>query len=253
MLQSLLYARRWYCCIFHFVLSLVLVILAARLLADLTSLRLVPVFRVYLFALIVGMLTRGDYTHAWVGLAVLLIKCGATAEMCRALYRKEGELEIRYLWGYAISAGLLFAGLIFLFGLEPQWSLVNPVSVYVRQLAQVCLAAIALSMTVFSWAFHRNTGFIAAHSWLMTALWIDYAAIGLTTPATGTEWRRLDAIWASLAILTMAGWIVTVSPTLRAAWRSGWGRIVDLFSLRRWLFLGTLLIVLRWLRGGLSF
>lgn len=215
---------------------MLLVALAACLLAGLTTLRLVPLLRLYLLALIVGLLTRGDYTPAWMGLAVLIIKGAATVEMMQMLYARETAKEIRSLWGYSTSAGLLFACLVFLYGFEPQATLASPILVYVRQLGQAFLAMAALSMAMFSGAFHRNTaGFTATHSWLMSLLWMDYAVIGLMTPRTGAEWRALDDIWSSVAIFVMTGWIAAVTPALRAAWGSGWGRIVRLCGLRWWL------------------
>jgi len=181
---------------------------------------------------------------------VLAIKAAATVEMMRMLYARETSGEIKSLWGYSISAGLLFALLVFLFGFEPRALIASPLLVYARQIGQAFLAVVALSMALFAWAFHRNTAtFTTAHSWLMTILWLDYALIGLMSPATGSEWRLLDNIWTTIATLAMIGWTATVTPTLRRATGRCWWWIVRVLGLRGWWLVRLWLLFSLWHRS----
>ena len=198
------------------ILTLAICALAVRLIADLTTLRLVPMFRCYLAALALGLISQGEYTPAWMGLAILVIKFAATIEMYYLLCKEIDVREWMYVWAYALGVGLITGYLVVDF--QQQANLENAEMVYIRHVGQVALASIALAITLHAWANHQCRGFGARHRWLMTAQWFNYAAIGILSPDTLSYWRLLDASWSAVTILLLSGWLFTVHREgLRAA------------------------------------
>ncbi len=188
-------------------IALALVAVAAQLLADLTAARLVPVFRAYLAALIICLLyLGGSPTPAWMGLSVLVIKVAVTFEMVALLYTGIPRKEMRSVWFYSVAVGLVVLCLVW--DLRQQTPLSHRQIVYVRQMTQVFIAMMSLAMTLFWWVHHYHRGFRSLHCWLITGLWINYAAIGIATPNNKTEWIKLDQIGSCVTILFFLTWII---------------------------------------------
>jgi len=144
------------------------------------------------------------------GLAMLAIKIPVTFEMIRLLYSGARKKEMRAVWIYSILVGLIASYLVV--GLRQQSPLSHREMTYIRQVAQVFIAALAIAMMLHWWVHHYRRGFSALHGCLITTLWINYAVIGIIRPEDHIEWFTLADIWSAvmiLALLTRLFWIRT--------------------------------------------
>src|SRR4051812_33370625 len=187
-------------------LSVILATISVRLIADLTSCKALPWFRLYLCFLVPALLSRWNYTaDAVFVVVVLVLKVLATAEMVMVLSIE--HLNIISLWLYSAILGTL--GIILLAQFPEQAGLAYPQVAEVKHAVQVFLAMIALAVCLSKdHSTERTTG--SRHAWIMTALWFDYMLAGIIVPSSGTQQEAIRFWWFLVACLCMLAWIIVM-------------------------------------------
>ncbi len=164
----------------------------------------VPVFRMYLIGLVIGLLMLDTHGNPWIELSVLMLKCAATAEALGVLCSDTGEAEL--CWLCLFSAG--FAGIMCCLTLDygKQVNLLYADLRTVKHVCQIVLFLVAICMTLFAWVAYESRGWGIKHAGIMCVLWADYAVAGLVAPGSEREWLVIRCCWCLAATVCLSAW-----------------------------------------------
>lgn len=185
-------------------LTLLIVFLSGRLAIEMWHRETMPIFRLYLIGLVVGLTMLDTHGNPWIELAVLMLKCAATAEVLGILCSDAEEAEM--CWICLFSAGAAGVMCCLLMDYNRQLNLLYADLRYVKHICQVVLLLVTLCITLFAWVAYELRGWQIKHAMIMCALWLDYAVVGILAPKTQEEWVRGRNMWCIGAIVCLAGW-----------------------------------------------
>lgn len=193
-------------------LTLLLLAFSARLLANLTSAKTFPVFRLYLFVFIASQLFRWNYsTDAYVAIAVLVIKLAVTIETSNTGVKN-------WAWLFFVGIGVAFCAIAW--GFKQQVNLLHPTLGFVKHIGQVFLAGMTLAIALFRIVIPEKEpfGVEVRHCWILTLMWMNYALVGVIGPAKLVQWDSLIFIWTLTANAAIILWLMSMTfsnPRLR--------------------------------------
>lgn len=189
-------------------LTLAVVFLAGRLAIEMHVKHTMPLFRAYLIGLAAALIMLDAHGNPWVELAVLVLKCAATAEILGILCSHADRREICWLCVFTAGAAGLMCCLILDF--DKQANLAFAGLRYVKHTCQIVLLLVTVCVTLFAWVAYDLSGFKVKHALIMSVLWLDYAVAGIVAPHSWPEWVRIRSGWAAAAIICLGAWLWVV-------------------------------------------
>lgn len=187
-------------------------LICGHLLRGLNAKRILPLFRIYLWAFAIAAIFSWykPLSH-WSIAAVLAIKVAVTVEAMQMLYRKTPAPDRTWMAIGSTYAAVVGVAICQAFA-QQQNNLTHPRLVYVKHMVQVFMAIQITYALIYVWEHRRAVGvFRLTHAALLALLWLDYAIVGMVDANQRYQWLNVQAVWYAVAAWTFSAWVCAVS------------------------------------------